>query len=157
MKHYCNLSNGLEWTNVVFDGFVRLQSTWLEQKRWSLVIEQLDYGFLLDVGGCGVIVYDKSSYREISRACWQGLAWVRYCCERAWLDVASRVVGRCAGCDKYFAEQYRLLSCVAKGKLEYIKRIASPSSVIIDYRCSTGVLDGNYKQLAACYRARYRV
>ena len=60
MKHYINLTNGIGLIKDLprVDGFLRIQSTACEQKRWWQIIADLDYSFMVDVA-CG---HDCMSY-----------------------------------------------------------------------------------------------
>jgi len=130
---YYNLTNGINRIFFPEDivncsiHFIRIQSTWLEQKRYSEVLEQLDYDFLMKLAlGNDCVVYDTSQKDHgISRACWAGVEWIRYACSRAWFDhepsndeiqiartLDSGIIG-------LFREQYTFLSKDAKNKLKY--------------------------------------
>ena len=80
---FINLPSGIAW----FDSttpppdyqFIRIQSTACERKRWSSIIEDLDYAFLMAVAsGETCIVYDASARKAVSRAVYQGLPWFKF-------------------------------------------------------------------------------
>ena len=75
-KNYINLTNGIKWINHLskVDGFVRIQSTWCEQKLWWRIIQDLGYNFLIDVAtGNDVTVFDASAKKKSSRAIFQNI------------------------------------------------------------------------------------
>lgn len=88
MKTYCNLTNGLEWADeVAFDGHIRIQSSHLEGGHLWHVLADLDYGFLFALLRDGAVaVYDSGSRRRdgVSRALWQGCAWIEFAIARSW-------------------------------------------------------------------------
>lgn len=74
---FLNLTNGLEFLNDSqrIGGFVRIQSTACEQKRWWPIILDLDYTFLIHVGlGHAVCVCDASAKKQVPRALYQGIS-----------------------------------------------------------------------------------
>jgi len=92
IRHYVNLSNGIEALPELVEvradvRFMRLRSTDCEHKHWADIITNLPDDFLLDLAaGRRVIVHDRACSNRahgLSRAQWQGLAWVRYALTRA--------------------------------------------------------------------------
>lgn len=129
MKTFLNLTNGLEVAGLIkHDGYVRIQSTHLEQKLWSRVIEDLDYSFLLPVvSGAQVRVVDTSHRPDgVSRAIYQGLPWIRFALQTEVLQLgnpeATRVFVKGMNCSCYFSHQVRRLSPAAKQKLRYLRK-----------------------------------
>ncbi|MEV0237831.1 hypothetical protein [Nonomuraea sp. NPDC050786] len=83
--HYLNLTRGLLCSHHVDQPrYLRLQSTWCEQKRWADILWTIGPDFYQHLAAGPVTVHDVSERPRATRACWQGLAWVRYACERLW-------------------------------------------------------------------------
>ncbi len=148
---FVNMTNGLEWIRLLRpDGLVRIQSTHLEQKLWSRVIEDLDYSFLIPlVSGTECTVLD-ASHREDgkARAIYQGIPWIKYVVElrcKGYTPKGVRV--RSNDVTEYFAEQARKLSPRAKAKLDYAKKFTAPNDfgpVRLEGRSIKTVYDGDY-------------
>ncbi|GAA3832383.1 hypothetical protein GCM10022226_62010 [Sphaerisporangium flaviroseum] len=112
MIHYLNLSRGLLCApHVEQPRFLRLQSTWCEQKRWADVLWTLspDFYYTLAIGQA-LTVHDVSERPRVTRACWQGLAWVRFACARLWGTDRGPAPGR-SGMDMspYFTRELNAL------------------------------------------------
>jgi hypothetical protein len=146
-KIFLNLTNGLEY-NGAFEGVIRIQSTACEQKRWSFIIEDLDYNFLLNLyTGNKVKVIDYGARKEVPRAIYQGLSWVEYVCNRYWFNYSmDTIFVKQYNSVKYFDEQYLKLSEAAKKKLDYFKRFESNvNRVALISETSATLNDGNNK------------
>ncbi|GAA1624029.1 hypothetical protein GCM10009733_020840 [Nonomuraea maheshkhaliensis] len=105
--HYLNLTRGLLCApHVPNPRYLRLQSTWCEQKRWADVLWTLGPDFYQHLASGPVTVHDVSERPRTTRACWQGLAWVRFACERLWDASANPAIVR-SGHDMtaYFARE----------------------------------------------------
>lgn len=142
VRSFINLSNGIECLASMkeFNGYVRIQSTACEQKRWWFILSELDYSFLIPVAcGLPVRVWDASPKKGMSRAIYQGLEWIKYALWRAWYGHEYRATVRGNNVSKFFYDAYYsavtpkdspLLTSghqsIAVGKLEYVKRIAIP-------------------------------
>lgn len=151
-KRFVNLTSGFEWLGhgLVPDGYVRIQSTWLEQKRFWPVIHDLDYAFLLAIAmGHDVMVYDTSAHKQESRAIYQGLPWIDYVLNRVWLDNADRVPWvRGHNVQDYFDTMFWIndpARDMAMRKLKYIARITGPTRVSIKGMCARSDHDGQYE------------
>lgn len=135
MKIYLNLTNGLEYLKELPSykwKFVRIQSTKCEQKDWNFIIEDLDYEFLFDVGrGEIVYVFDKSERKEMSRALYQGLEWIKYVLNRRWLGKIIVPKVKDNNVSTYFDIQYNKLSRRAKKKLDYVKKFITSNCINI--------------------------
>lgn len=129
---YINLTFGA-FSGLKACGVVRIQSTWLEQKRWGEVLEDLDYGFLLDYAlGANIYVVDCSK-RKMSRALWQGLPWIRYACTRSWTGEELKTVVRGHVVTEYFHTMYSELDNRPLAKLRYLRRYYSPGGELIPF------------------------
>jgi hypothetical protein len=159
VKKFINLTNGLAWGHLVApDGYVRIQSTYLEQKHFSKVIEDLDYTFLLPlVSGEECVVLD-ASHRSggVSRAIYQGLPWIKYVVELRCKGLESqdiRVKGNNVA--PYFKEQAARLSSRAKVKLAYAKKFAKldQDPLRLSGRGLKTIHDGDYDHFVEIYHA----
>lgn len=131
--YFINLSNGLICnSNGCFPDrplkFVRIQSTWCEQKRWAPILDTLGADFLMALAeGRNVVVHDKSEKNRQTRAGWQGLSWIRYACMHAWYDVHTREWSRSGvNVSDYWEEQYHKLPRGTRSMLRYFRRYAAP-------------------------------
>ena len=126
--YYLNLTNGLErldrgpadqhqWR------FLRLQSTWCEQKLWEDIIWSSvsdDLLFNLAVGNLCIVV-DYGARKQEPRAVWQGLEWVKFVLHMRWYGVRYEPTGRCETAGKYFYDQYCRMGPRTAAKLDYFK------------------------------------
>jgi hypothetical protein len=119
--HVANLTNGLfcphieEIENLRYS---RIQSTHCEQKRWVQVVNGAGPDILMNLAlGHEVIVHDKSERRSETRACWQGLSFIRYACEVRW-GLETTPINR-PGMEAYFRE--------------VLRRIGEPTERLLDY------------------------
>ena len=98
IHHYRNLTNGLRCPCYTFDfKLVRIQSTHCEQKLWDRILHELGADFLHTLAtGQVMVVHDLSEKQRETRACWQGLSWIRYATHRAWYpdDVPPKELSR---------------------------------------------------------------
>jgi len=151
MKYYLNLTNGIEWildldVPVKDIGCIRIQSTKCEQKDWSYIIEDLDYQFLLDLAlGEDVIVLDCSPKKDVSRALYQGVEWIKYVLNRRWFDREENCFVKGNKVNNYFKEEYKLLSRRAKNKLDYVKKFIITDKIYLQGMCKTTSMDSNYE------------
>lgn len=147
---YLNLTNGL----VFYDNrhsykFVRIQSSLCESKAWDKLIRDLDYNFLLDLAqGKIVYVYDASSKKKMTRALYQGLAFIEYTLNRRWFnrkakEVKAMVKGN--NVSEYFEREYKSLSKDTKKKLDYVKKFLNTNKINLLPICSQTKHDGDYK------------
>lgn len=147
--HWINLTNGLralidygltDWRAL------RLQSTHCEQKRWEDVLASVPDEMLLRLAvGEECRIYDYGANKPVSRACWQGIAWVRYALSVRWTEKAPDLAGRAATMGPYFDCQYREMSDRAKRRLDYFANLVQgcPSAPIITTVCGPTDHDGD--------------
>lgn len=86
INHFRNLSRGLSCPcpTPKFH-IIRIQSTHCEQKHWDRILHDVGAELLFTIAsGQVAIVHDMSEHPHESRACWQGLSWIRYACFRTW-------------------------------------------------------------------------
>lgn len=126
-RHFINLTNGIqaiEDYGLTDVRFVRIQSTACEQKRWEDILMQLSDDFMLSAAlGHQCVVYDYGANKDVPRAIWQGLEWIKYALWRHWCDRGPyQPIGRAQPMERYFDEQYRQLGPRVKARLNYFKR-----------------------------------
>lgn len=124
--HFINLTNGIEAIkeyNLVDYRFIRIQSTACEQKRFENVLMEISDDFLMLVAlGHTCIVYDYSNKREVPRAIWQGLEWIKFVLMKIWFDITYVPEGRGNNCSNYFEDIYDRLGDRAKKRIRYFKK-----------------------------------
>jgi hypothetical protein len=124
--NFINLTNGIQAIHdyVLTDyTFIRIQSTWCEQKRFEDIIFTLSDDFLMNIAlGNHCIVYDYGANKEIPRAIWQGLEWIKYVLYMRWYKINYTPTGRACLSRDYFEQQYRSLSTKIRSKLDYFRK-----------------------------------
>ena len=150
MKHswdFLNLTTGLEWTEYIdyynFDGFVRFQSTFLENKEFERFICEVDNNILMLLAlGKSVCIWDTTSRMvkgNASRACWQGTSWLTYVLEKAWLNKESIYAYGMHSC---FKEKYSELSRPTLNRIKYYRRFLQTETIELGYECRKSLHDG---------------
>lgn len=141
MRHFLNLTNGLQAIadyQLTDYRFVRIQSTWCEQKRWNDILWTLSDDFLMALAlGEMCVVYDYGANKQVPRAMWQGLEWVKFVLRRRWFNEDYVPFGRAAPGLFYFQQQYRRLSPRVKAKLDYYKKYAGHAIHVYAITAST--------------------
>jgi len=129
-RDFINLSNGIEalddWVghglNIDYTSFIRIQSTWCEQKRWDDILFTLSDDFLMCLAlGYYCVVYD-CTVNEDCRAIWQGIEWIKFVLNKVWFNKDYKPTGRCKSSYKYFCEEYKKLSKQTLKKIKYFKK-----------------------------------
>lgn len=101
-------------------GFLRLPSTWCEQKLWYRILESLSTEFYIAASGWEVVVHDRSEKARRTRAQWQGLSWVRYALNRRWHGTETVEVSRNGMVvSPYWDHIYRNMPKRTKNLLDY--------------------------------------
>ncbi len=121
---YLNCTNGLDYINNGYDNikFIRIQSTLLEAKKFDRIINELDYGFLIDIAlGNTVFVMDGSTNKLESRALYQGIPWIEFVLNKNWFGREIKPMVKNHNSIEYFKEQYKNLSHDTCLKLKYVK------------------------------------
>ena len=112
VRHYINLSNGLEALKLLEESgvpasqlrFMRVQSSHCEAQDFNGILSGLDHDLLMHLAlGCECRVYDFGSrgnvwvgedggeeQRHVPRAIWWGLEWWRYALNDIWRLPAQR-------------------------------------------------------------------
>lgn len=123
--HYANLSRGVLCPCLPpGHGYVRIQSTACEQKRWGQVALSLGPDVLVRLRrGVNVVIHDVSEKPRVTRAMWQGVPWIRYALRRAWGLPGGKVVSR-SGMDvtSYADECWKNLPHTVRKELAYFKK-----------------------------------
>jgi len=131
-RRYVNLTRGAlcphlrndSWSGSADYRYVRIPSTWCEQKEWDRILTTLGADFLMDLAqGVQVSVHDFSERPRETRAMWQGLEWIRYALIRTWYPSdESRVAWTSRSgmtVASYWNAQYLRLNRNTVGMLEY--------------------------------------
>lgn len=138
--HFLNLTNGLACRAHVKDPrYLRIQSTWCEQKRWNDVLWTLSDDLLMHLAsGDTVVVHDVSERLRVTRACWQGLALATFVCASVWCheDTAGEMIARSrTGMDMipYFRRVFHDLDDRVIKRIEYYRRYywSGPLNVMV--------------------------
>ena len=128
IRHFRNLSKGLLCPcSTPKYSALRIQSTACEQKRWPVILHEAGAELLFTLAqGNIAIVHDRSARSRETRACWQGLSWMRYALFRAWNDqalvVPSEKSPRGHPLNPYWEAQYALLPRSTRHLLRHFKR-----------------------------------
>lgn len=151
MVNYLNLTNGLEYMSEIkkfgFDfKFVRIQSTYCEQKLFDRLIQDLDYNFLFDIAQGNIIrIYDTSRNKKQSRALYQGVEFIKYVLNRRWLNKDNKAYVKGMNVTDYFEVKYNSLSVVTKKKLDYVKKFLNTDKIHIENYCKKSLHDGDWE------------
>jgi hypothetical protein len=95
MIPYYNLSRGTLCGPPKDARYCRIQSTWLEQKRWEDVLLAVPVDMYYHLAqGHKIIVHDQSEKPRLSRAQWQGLSWIRFATNIAWYEASPAEFSR---------------------------------------------------------------
>lgn len=148
-KVYLNLTNGIDFLeDPDFKEdykFVRIQSSACERHCWDKILMELDYNFLMDVAlGYNVIVYDTSNKRIVSRALYQGLAFVNYALNRIWLNKIVKPDVKGMDCSEYFNEEFLKIKDKSLKKIKYVKKFLNTDKLHLGYIGKQTTHDGDY-------------
>lgn len=152
--NFLNLTTGLEWIEILnialFHGFVRFQSSLLEQKQFERFLQEVDNNILMLLAlGKTVCIWDCTSRKmkgNDSRACWQGVSWLTYVLERAWLNKQSTFA---FGMHICFMEKYAKLSRPTLKRIKYYRRFLNTDEINLGYECKVSEHDGDYDYYSA--------
>jgi hypothetical protein len=134
---FLNLSNGLACCQPNNPHFLRIQSTWCEQKLWDDVLGTVGPDFLYHLATADrIVVHDVSEKRRVPRALWQGLPWVIYACERVW-GLDARPIHSRSGMNvtRYFLEAFATLDH------RLVRQVAYFGKYVGDEHAEVGVCD----------------
>jgi hypothetical protein len=154
MINYINLTSGLEYAPRD-SKFVRIQSSHMEGNHPWKIINDLDYGFLIDAALVGVNLYDAGSRSgEVSRAIWQGVPWIEWAYHRSSLYCnhdydSGSVYNKGYNVTK---EAIRVFNSKERAygikKLRYIHKMTGSQNLNIKPYSSKSTLDGKYDILS---------
>jgi hypothetical protein len=138
---------------------VRIQSSHLESKSFWKILQDLDYGFMIDACTDGVALVDRTSRQRacgMSRALYQGVPWIEYCFHRELVEMDRMVSNRMfivngVNCGEFFELQWNRRSQtrdVGRSKIKYVidflgSEFKFPS---IERWCGASVLDGQVRR-----------
>jgi hypothetical protein len=148
--NFLNLTNGIEYIPELsrVDGYVRIQSTACEQKRWWFILSELDYSFLIPVvSGTAVTIYDASQRKQVSRALYQGLEWISFALVRFYFGESKKTFVNNNNVTAYFEKCYQNedeYKKIALNKMRYVSKIVVPHYPDITVVCRQTKLDGKY-------------
>lgn len=147
---YLNLTNGIEYLKQFNNvRYIRIQSTACEQKRWEYILSQISDDFLLNLAiGKMIIVFDTSARKEVSRALYQGLEFIKWVIYKEWFDIDYKADVKGYNCQQYFEEQYRTIDKTIKKKYKYFRKFLLCDRINLEYICKQSGLDGNYEEYA---------
>ena len=149
-KLFLNLTNGIESlkTYPIKDAhFIRIQSTYCEQKRWGKILQDLDYDFLMYLAkGEDCVVHDYSAHKKISRALYQGIPWIRYAILRTWGLYIHSVFVKNYNVTEYFKKCYDKLTEEDLRKINYVKKFVVTKEVKIFEVSENTKLDGKSEE-----------
>jgi hypothetical protein len=132
MIPYYNLSRGTLCGPPKDARYCRIQSTWLEQKRWEdvLLTVPVDMYYHLSQGH-KIIVHDQSEKPRLSRAQWQGLSWIRFATTIAWYEASPAEFSRSGmHVNPYWNQQYAQLSAHVRTFVGRFKEWAVSDSAV---------------------------
>lgn len=133
---YVNLTNGLKAIDVYGLSeyrFIRIQSTWCEQKKWEDILFTISDDFLMHLaqGGYHITIYDASGSNRpdnLSRAQWQGIEWIVYATDFRWRLIKRKCK---KGMHKAFGKAYDKLSRRCRRRLDYFMKYLTPLPNIV--------------------------
>ncbi len=141
IKHYLNLTNGMEYINEVKNwSFIRIQSSHCESHSYDRMFQQLDSDFLMNLAiGNVCIVYDKSNKTRIPKALSRGVEIIRYVLNKIWFDrrVPTKDV-------KYHNKVLRSLQEPTKTKLKYFRKFLLTEEIHLLIKYDRTTHDGDY-------------
>lgn len=146
-KHFVNLTNGIEALPLLDDyAFIRIQSTACEQKRWDALIQDLDYNFLMSLAlGHTCVVYDFGARKNVPRAVYQGLEFVRYVLTRRWFGKHTSPFVKGHNCGSYFSEVYERLDDATFKKIDYFRKFLMTDEIRLTAETSATEHDGDHE------------
>lgn len=153
-RHFVNVANGIECLPLLevhdFE-FVRIQSTALEQRLMDHVLRDLDANLIMRLAlGERCVIWDAGRRRQLSRAQWQGLPWIKYALERSWSLPRPTPTVCGENVSRLFDQDYRSLRKQTRARLSYFRRwlIHDQELQLEAAMPVSSQLDGRYDELA---------
>lgn len=180
VRHYCNLSNGLEAMALLEEAgvpasqlrFMRVQSSHCEAQDFNGILSGLDHDLLLHLAlGFECRVYDFGSrgnvwvgddggeeQRHVPRAIWWGMEWASWALGRLWKLPERPALLRGVCVDRLFKEKLDAMPKPLAKRLRYYRNYLAPGLDEVRLRgCYAEARhDGekaHYAQLASAYTA----
>jgi hypothetical protein len=120
--HYTNLTRGL-LCPIEHDRFVRIQSTWGEQKRWGDTLFTLGPDFLMNLAlGHKIVLHDKSEKKRRTRAQYQCISWIKYACSVSWFNIEPESYVNGHNATGYWRLQWMNIDPRVKTYVSYFKQ-----------------------------------
>ena len=144
-KHFINLTNGIEAIPFLDNyEFVRIPSSYCETKSWDNLLFSLDSNFLMNLAvGNTCIIYDYSQNKEMPRALYQGVEYIKFVLYKRWFNVDYKPMVNHNNCFDYF-NSIRL-SVSTKRKIDYFKKFLYTDKLNIKLSTGKTNFDGNYQ------------
>ena len=95
--------------------------------------------------GNTVYVIDYGADKNVPRALYQGLEFIKYTLSRRWLNTIIDANVRGNDCSKYFEECYRALDKRTLKKLDYFRKFLKAKFIDIVRVSASTDKDGNYE------------
>lgn len=140
MIDFINLTNGIQCLPLPLGAkephFIRLQSTWCEQKRWGPILTSVGADLLYHLSaGYSCCVHDRSECPRQTRAIWQGLVWIQFACRMAWGGKPSWAYvqrgKRVHNAQAYFLQQWNALEHSERQAVRYFRKFGGSSSATL--------------------------
>lgn len=155
---YINLTNGLERLGEVPEpfGFIRIQSTWCEQKEWGRILDNLDNDFLFRLAvGYRIFIIDGSPKKKAPRAIYQGIPWIRYATNMLWFGYSENPTVKGHDVGVYFFECFKDLPESTKKRVKYFAKFAKPGGEIYGVPFQA-LNDGDYQHYSDIVTKHYQ-
>lgn len=125
-KIFINLTNGIEAIPDLDSQdihFIRIQSSHCERQKYSQILENIDFNFLMYLAmGYECVVYDYAANSDVPKAVYTGLEWIKYVCNRRWLDLEEPAIVKGKNVSEFYQLQYSKLEYKTKRKIDYFKK-----------------------------------
>lgn len=146
--YYINLTNGIEAIKKhppYNYRFIRIQSTLCERKCWDKLILDLDYDFLMNLAlGNRCIIFDYSANKQMTRAIYQGLEFIKYVLARRWFKKAHQPFVKGMNVTEYFRQEYKKLSKATKAKVDYFRKFLHTDILRVEGICARTAHDNDF-------------
>ena len=139
-KIFINLTNGIEaLPNLNADDihFIRIQSSHCERQKYNQILDNIDFNFLMYLAmGYECIVYDYGANSEVPKAIYTGLEWIKYVCNRRWLNKEEQVFVKGKNVTEFYNKKYFEIEYKTKRKIDYFKKFLLTDELLIKSVCS---------------------
>jgi hypothetical protein len=154
IKNYINLTNGIEAISL-YDltdySFIRIKSTYCEQKLWDKILIELDNDLLINLALGNICnIYDFSNGSSVPRSIWQGVPLIEFVLNLCWLGKETKPIVRGHNVKRYFDFCYKNLSKRTIKKLKYFKKFLYTDRLNINCITAQTINDGDYDYYGSC-------